>query len=171
VSRNALRHGLSTPPLPDRVQYHASIILDDPCLEPVHVSEVGLALAWSLADAEAQLERVRNSEFTILERISATEHRTERHAPVTSDPELALAYRAMEGLRDPLERNLIATFLRSQETTVPQTDAFEITDVAGKLRRLLRYRREAEVPANLFLAWPIYAIVFVENLISARIYP
>src|SRR6056297_2649281 len=67
VSQNARRHGLTQASEPERVLHHLSIILDDPRLHALPLSREGHALAMSLADAEARLERVRAAEFRFLE--------------------------------------------------------------------------------------------------------
>ena len=67
VSRNACRHGLTTPPTEDVVSSWIDVILDDPSLDDVELSRDVIALVTSLAEAEARLDRARDAEFRFLE--------------------------------------------------------------------------------------------------------
>lgn len=155
VSRNARRHGLTTAPPEDIVLSWLNVILDDPRLDDVASSHHEIALATSLAEAEARLDRARSAEnrfledYHLLDRASA--HLETRF--VTETHETIYDWGPSE-FRD--GRWHAGEMYEASEWTKIKARTRRKTYEA-ELRRLARYRREAECARQRALqAWIAY---------------
>jgi hypothetical protein len=155
VSQNARRHGLSLPPGDETVRGWLSIILEDPALEGHVLTFEGQSRAASLADAEARLQRVRETEFRFLEDCRALNrgdaHLVNPHEVVTTSARIFDSYKIdADGVRRPLK-------VKSKPVVIKREEKIQLTKYPDKLRRLLRYRREAECRRRRALkAWVAY---------------
>jgi hypothetical protein len=83
---NALRHGLTTPPETDTLRAWYRLILDDPCASPDPLErDPRQRAARDLAEAEAQLQRVRLAEEQYLRNPEGDLNRAERELIETDD--------------------------------------------------------------------------------------
>jgi hypothetical protein len=142
VSQNARRHGLTQASAPERVLYHLSIILDDPRLEPHSLCREGHALAMSLADAEARLERVRAADFRFLEDCLAhgreTAHLERRWEEITTSQKVFRSTQLdVDGV--PYE-----TTRKTEPEIRSRKEKIKVIPFDAEMRRLLRYRKQAE---------------------------
>jgi len=142
VSQNARRHGLTQASEPERVLHHLSIILDDPRLDARPLSREGHALAMSLADAEARLERVRAAEFRFLEDCHTLgrerAHLESRWEKITTTHMIFKEWRFNEhGV--PFEATR-----KTKPEIKSRKEKSKVIPYSSEMRRLLRYRREAE---------------------------
>lgn len=166
VSKNARRHGLTTQLNHEVVASWIEAILDDPKLHNVELGHDALALASTLAEAEARLERVRRAEFRFLEDYHALD-RAAAHLEKRFVTERARAvYRAAApeffhgewidgGYELASERRTVNVKTRQKS-------------YASELRRLFRYHREAECARRRALkAW----IGFLKELPIPEIEP
>jgi hypothetical protein len=152
ASRNARRHGLTTAPNAEVVARWIDDILDDPKLEDVALSREEMALVTSLAEAEARLDRARHAEARFLEDYHAFDraaaHLETRH--VTEIFETIYDYGPSE-FRDGRWR--AGEPYEASERTKVKVETKERT-YASEIRRLSRYRREAECARQRALkAW------------------
>jgi hypothetical protein len=152
VSRNARRHGLTTAPNAEVVARWVDEILDDPKLEDVALSREEMALVTSLAEAEARLDRARHAEARFLEDYHALDraaaHLETRH--VTEIFETILDWGPSK-FRDGRWR--AGEPYEASERTKVKVETKERT-YASEMRRLSRYRREAECARQRALkAW------------------
>jgi hypothetical protein len=152
VSRNARRHGLTTAPNAEVVARWIDDILDDPKLEDVALSREEMALATSLAEAEARLDRARHAEARFLEDYHALDRgavHLERRV-VTETFETIIDWGPSE-FRD--GRWHAGEPYEASERTKVKVKTKEKT-YAAEMRRLSRYRREAECARQRALkAW------------------
>lgn len=142
ASQNARRHGLTTAPSADRRAHHLEIILDDPRLRSRPLSGEALGLAQSLADAEAQLERVKKAEVQFVMQHFSSDGRVVGSVALEGSG-------TTDGTRDaipPGEDRAAARpvdFAGGPDLDRVSSERDEETD-AKEMRRLLRYRSEAE---------------------------
>jgi hypothetical protein len=153
VSQNARRHGLTTPPDKDAVVSWIEIILDDPALDGHDLPLAEMSLVTSLADAEARLDRVRETEFRFLE---------DYHVLDRSAAHLERVYRQSEIHRRTLKRGPSFTYagerfaglMEPDKEWVEFREEIKRKTYASELRRLFRYRRETECQRERALkAW------------------
>jgi hypothetical protein len=142
VSQNARRHGLTQATEPGRVLHHLSIILNDPRLHALPLSPEGHALAMSLADAEARLERVRAAEFRLLEDCLALgrerAHLESRWEEITTTHMISKEWRFDEhGV--PFEATR-----KTKPQIKSRKEKSKVIPYGSEMRRLLRYRKQAE---------------------------
>ena len=142
VSQNARRHGLSLPPDDEMVQGWLSIILEDPALDGHVLTFEGQSRAASLADAEARLQRVRETEFRFLEDCHvldrSDDHLVNRHELVSTSVKIFDSYKFdADGVPRPVK-------VKSKPVVIKREEKIHLTEYSDELRRLLRYRREAE---------------------------
>jgi hypothetical protein len=159
VSRNARRHGLTTAPNAEVVARWIDDILDDPKLEEVALSREEMALVTSLAEAEARLDRARHAEARFLEDYHALDraaaHLETRY--ITETFETIYDYGPSE-FRD--GRWWAGEPYEASHRTKVKAKTKEKT-YASEMRRLSRYRREAECARQRALkAW----IEFLKDL-------
>lgn len=152
VSRNARRHGLTTAPNAEVVARWIDDILDDPKLEDVGLSREEMALATSLAEAEARLDRARQAEARFLEDYHALDraaaHLETRHVTEIFE---TIIDRGPSEFRD--GRWHAGEPYEASERTKVKVETKETT-YASEMRRLSRYRREAECARQRALkAW------------------
>jgi hypothetical protein len=142
VSRNARRHGLTQASAPERVLHHLSIILDDPRLHTLPLSREGHALAMSLADAEALLERVRAAEFRFLEDCHALgrerAHLESRWEEITTTHMISKEWR-FDSHGVPFEATR-----KTKPQIKSRKEKSKVIPYGSEMRRLLRYRKQAE---------------------------
>lgn len=140
VSQNARRHGLSTPPDAEAMREWLSIILDDPALEGHDLSFEGQSRAASLADAEARLQRVRDIEHRFLEDCHVLDrsdvHLVDRYEVVTT------RYQRLN--RTAPDENGVLRPAKTKPVVIDREEKVDLTEYSDELRRILRYRREAE---------------------------
>lgn len=142
VSQNARRHGLTQATKPESMMRFLSILLEDQRLRGRRLSTDCYALAVSLADAEARLERVRNAEFRFLEDCHALgreEMHLERHWEL-----LTTAHSSPEAIDYHERRTKIDSTRDSEPQVIKRSEKVDRRSYDRELRRLLRYRKEAE---------------------------
>jgi len=152
VSRNARRHGLTTAPNAEVVARWIDDILDDPKLEDLELSRDEMAIVTSLAEAEARLDRARHAEARFLEdyhvRNRVAAHLETRHVTEISE---TIIDRGPSEFRDGRWR--AGEPYEASERTKVKVETKERT-YASEMRRLSRYRREAECARQRALrAW------------------
>lgn len=142
VSQNARRHGLTTPPDEEAILSWIDIILDDPALARHDLTREGMSLVASLADAEARLDRVRETEFRFLEDCQALD-RSGRHLERIDEIEI---HRRTLKRGPPLnyKGERFAGLMEVDKEWIEFSERILRKTYASELRRLLRYRREAE---------------------------
>jgi len=142
VSQNARRHGLTQASAPERVLHHLSIILDDPRLHTLPLSREGHALAMSLADAEALLERVRAAEFRFLEDCLAL-GREKAHLESWWE-EITTSQMSFKSTR--FDENGVPHEItrRTKPQIKSRKEKIKVIPFDAEMRRLLRYRKQAE---------------------------
>lgn len=140
VSQNARRHGLSTPPDDATLAHWLSIILDEPALEGHLLTFDGQSRAASLADAEARLQRVRETELRFLEDCHVLDrgdaHLATRHELVTTSVKIFGWHK--------FDATGVLEKVKSEPEVIKREEKIHLTEYSDALRRLLRYRREAE---------------------------
>jgi len=156
VSQNARRHGLTTPPNGDEVVTWTKVILDDPALDGINLSREGTSLVFSLAEAEARLDRIRETEFRFLE---------DYHALDRSAAHLERVYKTVEKHKRTVKQGppfyyngmKFAGLWEPDKATIEFYEYTRRKSYASELRRLFRYRREAEcVRERALKAWIEY---------------
>ena len=135
---NALRHGLTTPPETDTLRAWYRLILDDPCASPNPLErDPRQRAARDLAEAEAQLQRVRLAEEQYLRNPEGDLNREEQLMIEESDL-----------LRDVAEEygwDKKGLQLRDRVSKFMQRDTVKRLKYQERLGRLLaRYRGTAE---------------------------
>lgn len=142
VSQNARRHGLTTPPDEAAIMSWIEIISDDPALAGHDLSREGMSLIASLADAEAQLYRVRGTEFRFLEDCHALK-RSARHLEYIRSNAI---YKPILKRGPPFyyQGKRFAGVMEVDKEIVAVSEKIGRKTYASELRRLHRYRREAE---------------------------
>lgn len=140
ASGNARRHGLTTALSPDRVQHHLGVILEGLPADGRLLSGEGLGLAHALADAEAQLERVKEADARLLEALLEAPRREEPLEPVPEQG--ADGARAGDDV-DPDDEVSPRTCGGGDARRGRRARTCQSNDEEA-LRCLLRYRKEAE---------------------------
>lgn len=142
VSQNARRHGLTQGPAPDRVMHYVSVLLDAGPLAHQRVCREGQAAAMALADAEARLERVREVEFRFLEDCHALDREM---AHLQSGRELVTtSHKIFKSIRQKKIGVFHETTVKTTPEVVGREEKIKTQSYQKEMRRLLRYRKEAE---------------------------
>jgi len=135
ASKNARRHGLNCPPEAEDVRAWYRVILDDASAEPNPIDQTSRQrAAHHLAEAEAQLRRVRDAEAYVLWEI-ANDGEAEGDSPHAELYEFVRAGHDFSVL-DAIDRRMFRFILRYSD--------WQIADRRRRMRTLSRYRAEAE---------------------------
>ena len=139
AAKNAVRHGLTSPPSPDLIRKHFDILTASyACLKGRKRPESLVQSAWILATAEAHAQDVRNQmQLRRVELCAADKDFSRDKLGVNALKRMA---DARYWINDPLLRRAFKAFSRRYES-----DLFEMRD---GIRIVLRYLAEAEAKAR-----------------------
>jgi hypothetical protein len=142
ASRNAKRHGLTTLLPEDIVAEWVDVILDDPKLQDVELDRDVMTLATALAEAEARLERARRAESRFLEDVHALDRGSVHlETRIVTETLVTIYDWGPSEFRDGRWR-AGEPYEASERVAVKTRTKTKSYD--AELRRLARYRKEAE---------------------------
>ena len=141
VSQNARRHRLTLPPDREIAAEHLAALLGDPFIETRPLAEERHALAQGLADAEARLDRVRDAEMRFLQD-TFSEDRRSAHL-VERWERISETWRVVEGVSPEASRRILERH-GQKPYEIKRKEKKKTSSEGNELRRLLRYRKEAE---------------------------